>query len=674
MGFLTEGSTFSWEEASISPAEFVRQHGIKQFLNIFHTLKERTRDKLRWGDEIEYIVVHLDEKNEKVFLSLRGHEIIDKLAQEEHRQLHEIEEAKKSGAPNGLPTLNLSSLWRPEYAKYMVEGTPGGPFGAGGINDLLKIEDSMRQRRELINTELQPDERIVTMPNFPLLGAIQSGPYTYPHYAPGGPVACSHFTPDDIIHPHFRFRTLTANIRKRKGSKVEIAVPLYQDVNTTKEPLPILPPSTPYQQQYPLPDCATKPNTIYADSMAFGMGCCCLQTTFQCCNIEEARHFYDQLAVLSPIMLALSAGTPFVRGYLAETDARWNIIAASVDDRTLEERGMKPLKQNKFVINKSRYDSIDCFLSLDSRLKKEYNDLDLVYDKEICQTLMQDGVDELLSRHIAHLFIRDPLVIYRDKLAIDDTVHVDHFENIQSTNWQTVRFKPPPPNSQIGWRVEFRPMEIQLTDFENAAFVVFIVLLTRVIGAFDLNFYIPISKVDENMQTSQKRGAVTNEKFWFRKSVDKDSHLTETPNFYELMTINEIMNGKQDGSFPGLIPLTFKYINALNLPTDIHDGLSSYLSFISKKASGELLTTAAYLRKLVVDHPEYNKDSVVSTKIAYDVVQTAVKIGSGELHPEELLGNFTRERKPIITNVNVPFPSMCKEMAKKQAASEGNHL
>lgn len=34
-------------------------------------------------------------------------------------------------------------------------------------------------------------------------------------------------------------------------------------------------------------------------------------------------------------------------------------------------------------------------------------------------------------------------------------------QNIQSTNWQTMRFKPPPPNSDIGWRVEFRPMEVR---------------------------------------------------------------------------------------------------------------------------------------------------------------------------------------------------------------------
>ena len=26
-----------------------------------------------------------------------------------------------------------------------------------------------------------------------------------------------------------------------------------------------------------------------------------------------------------------------------------------------------------------------------------------------------------------------------------------------------MRFKPPPPNSEIGWRVEFRTMELSLT-------------------------------------------------------------------------------------------------------------------------------------------------------------------------------------------------------------------
>lgn len=73
------------------------------------------------------------------------------------------------------------------------------------------------------------------------------------------------------------------------------------------------------------------------------------------------------------------------------------------------------------------------------------------------------------------------------------------------------RFKPPPPDAPgIGWRVEFRPIEVQLTDFENAAFVCFVVLLTRVIISFRLTFLIPISKVNENMLRAQKRDAVLN--------------------------------------------------------------------------------------------------------------------------------------------------------------------
>jgi len=53
-------------------------------------------------------------------------------------------------------------------------------------------------------------------------------------------------------------------------------------------------------------------------------------------------------------------------------------------------------------------------------------------------------------------------------------------------------------------------MEIQLTDFENAAFTVFIALLSRAILFFDLNFYIPMSKV---------RGRAASASFAFRWRV-----------------------------------------------------------------------------------------------------------------------------------------------------------
>lgn len=40
--------------------------------------------------------------------------------------------------------------------------------------------------------------------------------------------------------------------------------------------------------------------------------------------------------VLSPIMLAMTAGTPFHKGKVGNWDARWNIVAGSVDDRNEE--------------------------------------------------------------------------------------------------------------------------------------------------------------------------------------------------------------------------------------------------------------------------------------------------------------------------------------------------
>lgn len=49
-----------------------------------------------------------------------------------------------------------------------------------------------------------------------------------------------------------------------------------------------------------------KPDHIYMDCMGFGMGCSCLQVTFQACNITEARTLYDELAPLCPIMVGVA--------------------------------------------------------------------------------------------------------------------------------------------------------------------------------------------------------------------------------------------------------------------------------------------------------------------------------------------------------------------------------
>lgn len=298
--------------------------------------------------------------------------------------------------------------------------------------------------------------------------------------------------------------------------------------------------------------------------------------------------------------MAFTAASPIYRGYLTDIDCRWNVISASVDCRTAEERGLKPLNENKFRILKSRYDSIDCYLSEGS---EKYNDVPLIYNEEDYQALRDGGIDHNLAQHIAHLFIRDTVSLFSEKVNQNDYEETDHFENIQSTNWQTMRFKPPPPQSTIGWRVEFRPCELNLTDFENSAIVVFIVLLTRVILSFKLNFLIPISKVDENMQKAQKRNACMEEKFWFRKHCSGDDKECNNQDEYELWTINEIINGKDN--FPGLIRYINQYLASMEVDTDTHCSIQQYLKLIQRRAAGNLLTTASWIRKEVLNHPDY---------------------------------------------------------------------
>ena len=119
------------------------------------------------------------------------------------------------------------------------------------------------------------------------------------------------------------------------------------------------------------------------------------------------------------------------------------------------------------------------------------------------KTLREAGLDERLAFHISSLFVRDPQPTYSGEH--EDTVNDDetmaHFENIQSTNWNSMRFKPPPSkDSPIGWRVEFRTMDIQLTDFENSALIVLMGMIVNIINNFDLDFIMPISLIDENME------------------------------------------------------------------------------------------------------------------------------------------------------------------------------
>lgn len=177
-----------------------------------------------------------------------------------------------------------------------------------------------------------------------------------------------------------------------------------------------------------------------------------------------------------------------------------------------------------------------------------------------------------------------------------------------------------------------------MNDFGNAALVVFLALITRVIITYGLDFTMPISQVHENMNIAHRRDAIRQEKFHFRCGEDVSQ-----------VYINEIINGTND--FPGLIPLVRRYINEReDIDTATRHTLEQYFLLISKRAAGKslhthmfqsnrllllkgiLLTNAAWMRQFVLSHPLYNQDSIVSEEIQYDLVMKMQQI---ENHHED---------------------------------------
>lgn len=57
-----------------------------------------------------------------------------------------------------------------------------------------------------------------------------------------------------------------------------------------------------------------------------------------------------------------------------------------------------------------------------------YNDIPLTYDENIYKQLRENDIDHPLAQHIAHLFIRDTVSLFSEKVHQDDEEDTDHFE------------------------------------------------------------------------------------------------------------------------------------------------------------------------------------------------------------------------------------------------------
>jgi glutamate--cysteine ligase catalytic subunit len=74
MGLLTVGKPMRWDKSK-PHLNYVREHGVLQFLNVWHAVKDVKNVVLRWGDEIETHVMVCDHANKTIKLSPRAAEV-----------------------------------------------------------------------------------------------------------------------------------------------------------------------------------------------------------------------------------------------------------------------------------------------------------------------------------------------------------------------------------------------------------------------------------------------------------------------------------------------------------------------------------------------------------------------------------------------------------------------
>lgn len=92
--------------------------------------------------KVEYLVVNYSEQDPKVLLSLRQADILTALAADEKLSQ---EGGCVPALQEGVPQKASLPVFHPEFGRFMLEATPGKPWGIG-LKELLEVEPDMKIR------------------------------------------------------------------------------------------------------------------------------------------------------------------------------------------------------------------------------------------------------------------------------------------------------------------------------------------------------------------------------------------------------------------------------------------------------------------------------------------------------------------------------------------------
>ena len=221
MGLLETGSeTLSWEEIE-KVADFIREHGAIQFLELYRRFQSYENPALRWGEEMEYHILELNPRTRQVHIYVQAYELIELLNKAEE-------------------SIQGSFQWNPEYGSWVIEAIPSEPYN-DSVEGLLSVENKLSLRRRKLRALLASINRNIfplSMASFPMMG----GPGYLASNSFENSVTSSRYLDDSVVCKHPRFPSITRSIITRKKRPHTILAPLYIDEFTDQEsgPFPCL--------------------------------------------------------------------------------------------------------------------------------------------------------------------------------------------------------------------------------------------------------------------------------------------------------------------------------------------------------------------------------------------------------------------------------------------------
>ena len=199
-------------------------------------------------------------------------------------------------------------------------------------------------------------------------------------------------------------------------------------------------------------------------------------------------------------------------------------------------------------------------------------------------------------------------------------------------------------DSTIGWRVEFRSMEVQGTPEVNSILCHSVQVFSRMLVHLkdQVNFYMPISLVDENFTIANKANAAVDQKFYFRTNIFESGE-----SLIEELTFSEIFNGK--GAYVGLLKVIDLFlaqcmeelahessINQVNSSKQVR----ATFQYLAEVATGRIPTMASHLRQTIRNHHWYKGDSLLSDYLLDDLTSEPIDLQSGG---DKTFINYTKD-------------------------------